>query len=404
MGALPLQGVRIIDLTHAWAGPHATRLLADFGAEVIRVEYAPRLCLLRGGRIKNQAYNKMPAWFQINRNKCSITLDLKTEKDRRTLRELVKIADVLVENGRTGVAERLGLGYQNLIKINPRLIMMSMAGFGNSGPYASYAGYGATFEALSGIQGLTAYHRDGQPYRLKEMDIINGIVATGAVMTALVHRQNTGKGQHIDFSHMEAASHALIGEHFLEYEMNGSQTLPLGNRHRHFAPQGCYPCRGEDKWIALTVRSEEEWQRFCIALQNPEWLRDPRFASRPARMDHHDELDQVIAAWTINYSPYEAMQILQNQGIPAATVLNSADLVHDPHLRDRAYFVKSGDDVAGTFMGMPFKLSQAGGTVRWRGPDLGRHNDYVLGELLGGSPETMSPVREDEIGTAYDPE
>jgi len=404
MDHTPLQGIRIIDLTHAWAGPHATRLLADFGAEVIRVEYPRRLCLLRGAKKENQAYNNHPGWFQVNRNKYSIALDLKQEKDRTILQDLVKISDVFIENARTGVMERLGFSYHHLSEIKPDIIMVSMAAFGNSGPHASYAGYGATIETVGGIQNLTAYDKQSKPYRVKEMDILNGIAAAGVVVTALFHRQRTGEGQHVDFSHLEAGTHALIGEHLLEYAMNGAQTLPLGNRHFACAPQGCYQCRGEDKWVTLTVRSEEEWQRFCDTLGHPEWKTDLRFATRSARMKNHDELDRLITEWTMRQTHYEAMQILQGHGIASGAVLNVKEISDDSHLQGRNYFL---DKVSGSdkpFTGLPFKLSRGKGRIRWRGPDLGQHNECVLCKLLGRSRDEVKPLLEDEIGTAYDPE
>ncbi len=404
MNSSPLEGIRVIDLTHAWAGPHATRLLADYGAEVIRVEYVRRLCLLRGGKKDNHAYNHQPGWFQVNRNKYSITLDLKQEWDRDVFRDMIKISDVFIENARTGVMEQLGFSYGHLIEIKPDIIFVSMAAFGNSGPYASYAGYGATIETVGGIQNLTAYDRHSKPYRIKELDIFNGIAAAGAIMTALFHRQRTGKGQHVDFSHMEAATHALIGEHLLEYAVNGVQTLPYGNRHFSYAPQGCYQCRGEDKWVTLTVRSEEEWRNFCDAVNHPEWKTNPRFDTRTARMKHHDELDRLIEQWTRQLTHYEAMEILQNHGIPSGAVLNVSEINSDNHLKKRGYFVEEETGAHRAFQGLPFKLSQAAGKIQWGGPDLGQHNDYVLGELLGRSTDEVKRIPVDEIGTAYDPE
>ena len=404
MGPLPLAGIRIVDLTHSWAGPHATRVLADFGAQVIRVEYVRRLCLLRGARKENQAYNKHPGWFQVNRNKHSLTLDLRQAQDRSMLQGLVKNSDVFTENARTGVMEKLGFDYRQLRQIKPDIIMVSMAAFGNSGPYASYAGYGATVETVGGIQSLTGYDKTGKPQRIKEMDIINGIVAAGAIMTALLHRQITGRGQHIDFSHMEASTHALIGEHLLEYAMNGTQSLPLGNRHVRFAPQGCYRCQGADEWVALTVRSEEEWQRFCEALGHPELKMDPRFSSQEARRKNHDTLDRLIEAWTAEHGHIEAMEILQGFGIPAGAVLNVDELSRDRHLAEREYFFQEVMGSHRPFMGVPFKLSQGSGKVRWRGPDLGEHNKPVLCGLLGVSPDEIKPIDQFEIGTAYDPE
>ncbi len=404
MNDMPLEGIRVIDMSHSWAGPHCSRILADFGAEVIKVEYPRRLCLLRGARKEEQAYNHHTAWFQVNRNKYSITLDLKIEKDREILSDLIKKSDVLVENSRTDVMEKLGFGYEDVKKIKPDLIMLSMTSFGQTGPFAHYAGYGATMEALGGIQSLTAYSRDTKPKRIKELDVTNGIAGAGAIMTALLYRQSTGEGQHIDLSQLEAATHSLIGEHLLEYTMKGKQTLPLGNRHRQYAPQGCYKCKGEDKWVVITVRSEGDWQRFCEAVAHPEWRRDPRFASRSVRSENHDALDRLIEEWTTARTHYESMQILQNHGIPSVAVLDVAELSKDPHLRKRGYIMESKDGTEKPFPGMPFKLSKGNGGIRWRGPDLGQHNKFIVCELLGRSKIDVPNIIEDEIGTAYDPE
>jgi crotonobetainyl-CoA:carnitine CoA-transferase CaiB-like acyl-CoA transferase len=403
MNTLPLSAIRVVDLSHSWAGPHCTRLLADFGAEVIKVEYPRRLCLLRGSVKEGGAYNRHPAWFQVNRNKLSITLDLTIERDRAVLTDLVRISDVLVENSRTGVMEKLGFGYSDLVKIREDLIVLAMPAFGHTGPYASYAGYGAMMEALGGIQSLTAYESGGKPYRIKELDVTNGVAGACAVLTALVYRQRTGKGQRIELSQLEAASHALIGEHLLEFMMKGTHPPAQGNRHRVFAPQGCYRCKGEDKWVTLTVRSEEEWRTLCEVIGHPGWASDPRFATRENRIRRHNELDAVIEGWTMQLTHYEAMEILQRRGIPAGAVLDVRDLGGDPHLKGRGYFLAEGGRGESLFMGAPFRLSGSQPEVRWRGPDLGAHNRDVACGLLGRPQAECRPVDEADIGTAYDP-
>ncbi len=404
MSFLPLKGIRVIDLSHSWAAPHCARILADFGAEVIKVEYVRRLCLLRGSKKEDQTYNSHPGWCQVNRNKYSITLDLKIENDRQILQDLIKISDVLIENSRTGVMDNLGFGYQDVTRIKNDLIVLSMAAFGNTGPYASYAGYGAIFEALSGIQSLTAYQRGLKPARIKELDITNGLAGACAVMTALLHRQRTGEGQYIDMSQFEAATHGLIGEHLLECVMNGNQTYPLGNRHWKFAPQGCYRCKGDDKWVTLTVKTEEEWRSFCEVLGHTEWISDLRFANSESRNENHDLLDRMIEEWTIQHTHYEVMHILQKYGISSGAVLDVAEINSDPHLKDREYFTEGVNGAEKRFMGMPFKLSKGHGKVRWHGPALGEHNEKVICDLLGHSKNEIRPVLEEEIKTAYDPE
>jgi crotonobetainyl-CoA:carnitine CoA-transferase CaiB-like acyl-CoA transferase len=383
MAGLPLAGIHVIDLSHSWAGPHCGRILADFGAEVIKVEYAGLLCLLRGGRKEEKAYNRHAGWHQVNRNKHAVTLDLHDEQDREVLRELVQRADVVIENSRPGVLDRLGFGYADLRGLKENIILLSMTAFGHTGPYASYVGYGAVMEAVGGIQGLTAYEKGGKPCRIKELDVINGKAGACAVLTALFYRQKTGEGQHIDLSQLEAGTHGLIGEHLLEFAMNGRQTLPTGNRHRQYAPQGCYRCKGDDKWVTLTVRSEQEWRTFCQALGRDEWLQDQRFVANDLRLAHHDPLDRLIEEWTMRHTHQEAMAILQRHGIAAGAVLDVSELAGDPHLRERGYFLKAEDEPAKLFMGMPFRLSKGAGRVRWGGPDLGRHRSVRHGAALG---------------------
>lgn len=399
---LPLTGIRIVDLTHDWAGPHATRMLADFGAEVIKIEYLKRIDGMRGAKKEGQAYNHHPRWLEINRNKLSITLDLKTTRGVEAFKELVKISDVVVASSRVGVMEKFGLGYDALREIKPDIIMVSMSPFGHTGPESGYAGYGGCLEPLSGIQGLTAYAAGGRPTRVREMDVTNGVVGACAIMTALVQRQQTGKGQWVDLSQLETATGGLIGEHLLEFVMNGTQTLPLGNRHPFSAPQGCYPCQGDDKWVALSIGSDAEWKKFCEVMGRPELSEDERFATNAARMQNHDELDQLIEGWTNSRTHYQAMELLQAAGLAAGAVLNVAEISENPHLQERGFFKQAGYGSDRLFPGMPFIFSEYQGEVRRRGPHLGEHNHYVLCELLGRAAEEAAPIRDEEIGTAFD--
>ena len=329
---LPLAGIRVIDFSHSWAAPHCARILGDYGAEVIKVEYVRRLCLIRGTRTDDKIYDRHPGWLQVNRNKLSITLDLALDQDCRILKDLVEISDVFIENSRPGVLAKFGFGYEELADLRPDLIVLSMTAFGRSGPYADYAGYGAVFETVGGIQSLTAYGADSKPMRVREMDVTNGLAGAGAIMTALMHRQRTGQGQYIDMSQLETSIHASIGEHLLEKAVNGKQAPPCGNRHRIFAPQGCYRCMGDDKWVAITVRTEKEWRRFCEVLGHPEWISDPLFSTPDRRRHHHGQLDRLIEGWTTGLSHYEAMHALQSAGIASAAVLSTAEIHNDPGL------------------------------------------------------------------------
>ncbi|MFW6237381.1 MAG: CaiB/BaiF CoA transferase family protein [Desulfosudaceae bacterium] len=399
---LPLTGIRVLDLSHSWAAPHCGRILADFGAEVIKIEYIKRLCLLRGARKDPQIYNHHPGWLQVNRNKYAMTLDLQAAEDRGVFTDLVKIADVVITNFRPGVMKKLGFGYDDITRIKEDVIVLSMSSFGDTGPYARYCGYGAVFEALGGINSLTAYDQDSRPCRIKEIDVTNGAAGAGAVMTALIHRRKTGQGQYIDLSQLEAATHATIGEHLLGLAMNADPTLPRGNRHWKYAPQGCYRCRGTDKWVVITVRTEAEWKRFCEVVGHPEWQEDKRFASVSARMAHHDQLDQLINQWTGARENIKIMELLQENNIAAGAVLEMKDLAANRHLDDRGYFAVAEQSPYTRFPGMPFALSRGAGKVAWHGPELGRHNEHVLCHLLGRSSEEVRPVKASEVGTAFD--
>ena len=399
---LPLDGLRIIDLTHIESGPHATRLLADYGAEVIRIENASRFCIFRGLSTQNKAYDKQALWPQLNRNKRSLTLDLKSERERLMFTELLQMSDVVITNFREESLGQLGIDYDTLRKIKPDLIMVSMSAYGHTGPYASYPGFGGTIEAMSGLGSITKYHRDGKPQRIREMDVFNGVAGACAVMEAVVHRATMPEGQYIDMSQMEATTHGLLGVHLLEHAMNGEQTMAQGNRHSQYAPQGCYPCKGRDQWIVISIRDEQEWRALCESAGHLEGLKDPRFSTMEARRKHHDELDAVIAAWTKGWSHIELMNLLQRASIPAGAVLNFQEAVHDPHFRARNEF--TNESYAGCeFMGLPFKVSGITANTPRPGPALGQDNEYVICELLGRTKEDLMVVDKKDLGTVYQP-
>lgn len=403
MNGQALNGVRVIDLTHSWAGPHGTRILADYGADVIRIEYVQRLCMCRGGRTDEQRYDKWAMWDQVNRAKKSLTLDLRDECHRAVFLDLVTVADILFDNARGGVLERVGLGYEDLKKIKPDIIMVSMSAYGKTGPDAALAGYGGTLEALGGIQNLTGYSPDGKPVRVKEVDVTNGVSGACAALTALFHKRRTGEGQWVDLSQLESAMHATIGEHLLQFAMNGSHKPIMGNRHARFAPHGCYACAGEDRWLTIVVRSDDEWSVFCDALGHAEWETDERFATAAARRRNHDELDRLVGEWTAQQDRDEAMRLLQERGVAAGAVNTVEDLARDEHLAARGFFVRATDGSPGLFPGFPARLSVTPAEIRAQGPKLGEHNDEVIRGLLGRPKEDVPTFTEQDIGTAIDP-
>jgi crotonobetainyl-CoA:carnitine CoA-transferase CaiB-like acyl-CoA transferase len=398
-----LEGIRVLDFSLDWAGPHATRILADLGAEVIKIEYPRRLDGMRGAFVDDRRYDNHPRFWQLHRNKKSLTLDLHRPEHRRRALALVARADVVVDSSRPGVLDRLGLSWEVLVAQRPDVILVQMPAFGATGPDAAYGGFGGGIEPHSGLQALTGYSPESPPRRIREMDATNGVAGACAVFTALVHRQATGLGQLVDVSQMEAAVSTLAGMEFLETAITGAAPKPTGNRHRAFAPQGCYPCRDDDQWVALTVRDNPEWQGLCSALGRPDLAADPELETAADRMRSHDRLDEIIAAWTRQHDHRTAMEEFQAAGVPAGAVLRPVDLAADPHLAARRWFLEA-EDGSGRFPGHPFRCVGEVPAMRRRGPALGEHNHEIITDVLGLPESEVDTVREDELGTAFDPE
>lgn len=388
-GAAPFAGLRVLDFTHDWAGPHAARLFADYGAEVIKIEYPGRLDGMRGGYVEK--IDGHPRFWQLHRGKQSLTLDLKIDAHRTVLDHLVRDADLVIENSRPGVMDRKGYGFERLRTLNPRIVLLSMSAFGASGPYARYCGYGGTLEAISGLQSLTAYDADSRWFRVREMDVMNGIMGACAAITALWQRAGDGAGQWIDLSENETTGW-FVGEFFLQTSRTGTQPAPLGNRHVTHAPQGCYACLGDDRWLALCVRSDAQWQRLAAHIGGG--ATDPRFARAAQRHALHDELDALLADWLRGQDALQAADTLQALGIAASPVMHAGDLLADAHLAARGWLLQVGDD---RLPGLPFRYARGGGAVRQRGPRLGDANARCFG-AAGQTPPDLDPA---SIGTAY---
>lgn len=398
-----LDGVRVLDLSHDWAGPHAARILADLGADVIKIEYPARLDGMRGGYLEDQRYDKHPRFWQLHRGKMSMTLDLGRERDLDRARALVRWADVVVDSSRPGVLDRLGLGWEALTAERCDIILVQMSAFGQTGPDSAHGGYGGGLEPHAGVQAFTAYAPDTAPRRIREMDVINGVAGACAVLTALVRRQMTGEAQRVDLSQVEAAAGILAGAELLETAATGSAAGPTGNRHRLAAPQGCYPCQGEDRWVVLTIRNADEWHGLCRVLERPDLEADSELSTAAGRQSAHDRIDTVITDWTRRRDHRAAMEELQKEGVPAGAVFDPADLVSDPHLAERGWFVEAEDE-SGLYPGMPFRFVGEPVRVRRRGPFLGEHNRLVTTEVLGLASSDAKTVQPEELGTAFDPE
>jgi len=396
-----------------FAGPMCTRLLADMGAEVIKIESLKHIDPWRGPVSRERAelgfpnrprsdtpYDCSPGFNLENRNKYGITLDLQAPEAKAILKRLVKISDVLVENYSPRVMPKLGLDYPVLKEVNEKLIFMSLPALGGSGPDRDYLAFGQTIDCMSGMSYLTGYLGEEPMLEsgLSYGDPLSGMNAAFAVVSALLHRQKTGKGMHIDLSQVEGLI-AFNADSILDYTMNGRIRERIGNRDRVMAPHGTYRCKGEDQWVSIAIRSDDDWTNFCRAIGEPEWTKDSRFAGYLGRYDNQDELDKLITAWALQHGHYEAMRILQAAGVPAGAALDAKELIEEPHLNAHGIWESVPHPVAGAQPEIgPFALfSKTPLHIRTPAPCLGEHNEFVFGNLLGMSKEEIADLEKTGI-------
>lgn len=402
MPPLPLDGIRVCELAWVWAGPFCGRLLADLGAEVIKVESTRRPDILRmiGPYAGEPAHYDRSGYFhQYNRNKLSVALDLSIERGREMVKALAAKSDIVTENFAAGVLKRLGLGYEVLRAAKPDLIMLSLSGYGQNGPESPYVSYGPAQVPLTGMASLTGYPGGPpRPLGVSYGDPVAGLHGAVVLLAALLHHRQTGAGQHIDLAQWEATD-ATIPEGLMAMLMNGVQLPRRGNRHDAWAPHGVYPCAGEDRWVALAVRDDAEWQALCRAMGAPELAADPRFQGGLARYHNQEALDARIGAWTSRYTPEEAAARLQAAGVPASPCMGTGDLFPDPHLNSRGFWVTQEQPDSGprTLAGIATRLEGTPGAMRHPAPRLGEHNAYVYGEILGLSEAEIARLVEDGV-------
>ncbi len=412
---LPLENVRVLDLSRIWAGPYSTKLLADMGAQVIKMEstrvydshrgpVSPSrgIASYPGSEPGDQPWNRN-GWFNsLHMNKYGITLELTSDKGRDLFEELVSISDVLIENFRYGSLARLGYAYDELRRHRPDLIYVSMPAFGNTGPWRKYLAYGIGQEQLAGMAHLTGYPGEG-PMKsgINHGDPISGSHAAGIILVALRYRRRTGKGMFIDVSQQES-SVSLIGAQLLGYQMTGREPSRRGNSSETCVPHNAYPCRGEDTWVTIAVTSDSEWRRLCEAMGRTDLARDGRLATVKGRRAHEDLIDQAIQGWTRDWGPYEVTKLLQGAGVPASPILGAPGLLSDPHYRRRGTFIEQDHPWAGrhTYPGIAWKMSGTPGRIRSPAPGLGEHNPFIYGSLLGLAGSQIEELeREGVIGT-----
>ena len=379
MNAGILNGIRILDFTRVLAGPYATRILGDFGAEVIKVQ---------SKKTATGVESNTRGYFSIwNRNKRSITLDMSYPEARELALGMVAISDVVIENFTPRVMSNWGLHYKKLKEAKPDLIMLSMSGMGQTGPWKDHAAFGSTVQSLGGLTYLTSYEKNspvGSGYAYA--DPVSGLYGAFAVLAALDYRDRTGHGRYIDLSEYEAVC-TLIGPALLDTFTNDTEVLPKGNRSDYLlaAPYGCYPCLGTDRWCVIAVFKEVEWKALCQVLGQPAWTKEERFSSLSKRKKHAEELDEFLGTWTSDQTAEEIVVILQKVGVPAGVVQNAKDLVNDPQLVEREFFVHLKHPTLGDTISdrSPIRFGRSYDKDWKASPLLGEHNEYVFMNLLG---------------------
>lgn len=402
------QDLKIVDLTMGWAGPLATMIFADFGAEVVKIEGPGRLDWWRAGSVSRlpadyskrdqRNWERSSLFNGVNRNKYDVVLDMGDERGRTIFRRLVARADVVVESFTPRVMRNWGLDYESLREINPRIIMMSLPGVGLVGPWSHYVGYASTTEAMSGMPALCGY--DGGP-RLQTpfiADPVGGLNGAAALSLALYHRELTGEGQRIEVAQFEGMI-PLIGTAMMDYAMNQRVWDRVGNGDNSFAPNGAFPCAGADRWVVVCAKTDDEWRNLCSAIGREDLLHDPSLASIRSRSANADRINEAVGAWTLQRNPREAMEVLQSWEVLAGAVNTAADLLDDPQVAAAGSFTDIDHPVVGPhpYPNITVHLSENPGEVRLPSPTFGEHNDYVFGDLLGIGPVELNELRESGI-------
>jgi crotonobetainyl-CoA:carnitine CoA-transferase CaiB-like acyl-CoA transferase len=394
---LPLSGIKVLDFSWALAGPLATRVLADYGATVVRVESGGRPDALRsmgpfqGGR---QGHDRSVTFHNVNIGKQMITLDLRKPEAREVVLDLVRWADVVTESFSAGTMAALGFGYEDLVKVNPQLVMLSSCLLGQTGPQSKFAGYGNLAAAMTGFLGLVGWpdRPPTGPYGAYT-DYIAPAFTVAAILAALDRRNRTKQSQRIDLSQAEASLHFLAPT-LLDYATNGRVGERCGNLDRTSAPHGVYPADGDDRWVAIAVESDAQWRALSDWLGKPELGSDPRYATASARLDRTSELDALIGEKTRALSMKQVETELQSRGVPAHAVLDTVGMVDEPQLLHRGHFVSiepPGEEPT-VVENSRFKLSRTPAKLDKRRPTLGRDTHAVLKELLGYSEKRIEEL------------
>ncbi|MBN2060062.1 MAG: CoA transferase [Deltaproteobacteria bacterium] len=394
MNRKALSGVKVLDFGWAVVGGLSGKYLGDYGAEVVRVESATRPDLVRTAQYvslsKANSLDDKPWFNHTNSSKYSLAINLKHELARSVMDRLLLWADVVLENYTPGTMSRMGYGYEYMRKINPDIIMVSGSAYGQTGPLAHEWGVDGTGAASSGRLDLTGWpdRVPVNPSNTTYGDSVLGMINPMVVIAALDYKRRTGKGQYIDAAMLDVSAHQVASA-FLDWQANKHLQCRDGNRIPNASPHGVFPCKGEDRWCAIAVFTEEEWNSFCRVMGNPPWSKHEKFITLKSRKKNEDQLEQYISEWTINHSAEKVMSLMQSAGVPAGVVQNVQDLFErDPQLKERRFLIPLKHPVLGVVNHPtpPYKLKKTEAQVK-TSPCIGEHTEYVCTRLLGMSDE-----------------
>jgi len=402
------EGLHVVDFSWAAAGPQVPRELAEHGATVIHVESHKRLCPLRTFAPFKDAQpgiDRSAFHAEYNTNKLSMSIDLNQAKAQEVARRLVAWADVVAESMTPGTMGKMGLDYESCRKVNPAVIYFSTTQQGQYGPHRMFQGVGHHINALAGFSSCTGWP-DSDPTMIftAYSDFIAPWYTLIAIIGALLRRGKTGQGMYIEQAQFEAGV-TFMATDILDFAVNGRSVGRHGNRDRYMAPHGIFPCRGSDRWIAITVANDDQWQDFCAAIGNPSWTADSKFSTILTRKGNEDELERFVSEWTRGYTAEQAMTIMQDFGVPAGVVQTAEDLLNDPQLKHRQHFITLDHPEIGphSYHAPAYRLSETPHEMKSPGPCLGQHNELVYKEILGFSEDEIADmIAEGVITTAYD--
>jgi crotonobetainyl-CoA:carnitine CoA-transferase CaiB-like acyl-CoA transferase len=393
--------LRVLDISMGWAGPLVGQMFAEMGADVIKVEDTHHFDWWRGslsmGPPEMQPIERASVFNTANRGKRGITLDLASARGIEILKRLIEVSDILVENFSPGVMDRLGLGYESVSAINPRLIMISMPSFGSDGPECNARGYGNTVEAMAGVTGLTGYHDgDGQRYTLSNAlgDPVGGLHGVFALMVAMRERERTGRGQWIELAQVESLI-PFVAEAIVDFQFTAKVPAARGNRHREHAPHGIYRCAGDDNWIALACETDDQWRSLAAALG----IDDKRFATASERKANESALDAELSRSIAQLSADDCIVSLREAGVLTAPVNPASAVMADPQIQSREYFVAIDRAVVGTHLypGAVARIPDTPLRADTPAPLLGEHNRQVFAETLGMTDDEISELERNGV-------